>query len=331
MTNVLEHLGQQLGSPASWAHRELRNPLASLAFTPVLATSLAVSLEVQSLCDGLLLGGAGGHAPLAGAVVLYQNMMLWSSLVAADTAAIYALVATAFLQPAAAAAAAVPPERESPLSGDCWQQLPSGLIVLRGAGDAGDASAELPAVHLSTGRAHKLLPFSHGKLLVLTLLQAGAAAGSAELDAVRGSLAAPAGELAAHLEAEIKAGKTEAGHVPGCRYAMHDGAQTTVHASPRSKVSAMSHHARALATAVDDSLSWGSLGGEDGKDAGGGGGACAVEEVWVKSSQDVWVVGRQDQLAQRRLLVLREKRLERTMNDSLTAMDALSETLARGV
>lgn len=44
---VLGHLGRALGTPASWHHRELRNPLTPGAAYPLLRLSPAAALALQ--------------------------------------------------------------------------------------------------------------------------------------------------------------------------------------------------------------------------------------------------------------------------------------------
>jgi hypothetical protein len=55
-----------------------------------------------------------------------------------------------------------------------------------------------------------------------------------------------------------------------------------------------------------------------------------VEEVWVKSCQDVWALARCDEQAQRRLLVVREKRKEGSLAAALGAIESLADDVAGG-
>ncbi|KAI3438251.1 hypothetical protein D9Q98_000687 [Chlorella vulgaris] len=180
---VVGHLGRALGSPASWQHRELRNPLGDASLPPLLQLSSGAALAVQSLCNNLLLANVSGRQPVQGMLLLYGPYLLWSTLAARDTAALFALLATGLLHATstsksckptngsqadgvnAAASdggspAAVHPDLRA-LDGGWWQQLPSGFLVQRGAKEAraaataaavdGAAQPAVPLVHLQHG------------------------------------------------------------------------------------------------------------------------------------------------------------------------------------
>lgn len=145
----------------------------------------------------------------------------------------------------------------------------------------------------------------------------------------------------------------EAGHLPGFRYLHQDGGRGVAHASPRVKVSAMSHHARTLAAALRTSLGRGpeaggdaeALGewGEEGVDADGlptaeqqqqpsaAAGAAGMQapgdheilEVLAKSGQDVWAAAWRPGDG-RQLLAVRERRAERELPEAGEAMAAFA-------
>jgi len=137
---------------------------------------------------------------------------------------------------------------------------------------------------------------------------------------------------------ELRHGKVEASHLPGFRYLYQDEGQQVARASPRIKVSAMSHHARALAAAVR-----GSLGGSNGSSGNGGvvttaGAPCSdthpcgsnsgdlrVLQVLAKSSQDCWAAGWQPGDG-RQLLAVRERRTEREPQEAAEVMQAFAAT-----
>ncbi|KAL4452400.1 hypothetical protein ABPG75_008062 [Micractinium tetrahymenae] len=350
---VLHQAGQHLGSPHSWQHRELRNPLMDVSLPPMLALPPHVALGVQSLANLMQQAALGGRRPVAGVMLLYGPHLLWSSLPPRDTAALFALLATGLLHASSSSSSAggsaggptsTPSHSSSsnangaaggvarsdlrPLHGGAWQQLPSGFLVQRGSGitpdssgsgggagdPAGTPAVSVPVVYLQqrplgqqaqqaqqAGRdgqlagadcsgepagdglqlhPYHLLPLLEGKLLVALLLGGGTRLLAPPLlGGLHALLAAPAKQLAAQIGEELRASRTEAAHLPGFRYLYQDLGQQAARASPRAKVSAMSHHARTLAAAVRDSL--GQLQAEGcssgaGAAAAGGSGAAAA-------------------------------------------------------
>lgn len=329
---VLQQAGQQLSSTRSWQHRELRNPLMDVSLPPLLHLTPGPALAVQCLTGQLTQAGLGGRRPVAGVMLLYGPHLLWSSLPARDTAALFALIATGLLHASSSSgssgasgggsggaftgsgSAGVAASDLRPLDGGAWLQLPSGFLVQRGTADSsstGSTSAEdgagpgapailLPVVHLQqrpagqqqqqqqgqepwdqvgTSRDHSmdhssstagsggqlaglqqyqqyhLLPFLEGKLLVAMVLGSNTRLLTAPLlSGLHALLAAPAKQLAAQIAEEIKLSKAEASHLPGFRYLYRDASQQTARATPRAKVSAMSHHGRHLAASMRDSL-----------------------------------------------------------------------------
>lgn len=145
----------------------------------------------------------------------------------------------------------------------------------------------------------------------------------------------------------MRASKVEAAHLPGFRYLYQDVALGVARASPRPKVSAMSHHARSLAAAVRGSLGGGpALGGAaaGGSETGGRrseDGAAAdpalqqqqqqqevfsepVLEVLAKSSQDCWAAAWRPAGEGRQLLAVRERRSERELPEAADVMETLA-------
>ncbi len=141
---------------------------------------------------------------------------------------------------------------------------------------------------------------------------------------------------------ELRASRAEAAHLPGFRYLFQDVGQQVARASPRTKVSAMSHHARTMAAAVRGSLGAlpaGAAGGVAAKDAGGGpagdaaspaeGGSPVgdqeVLEVLAKSSQECWAAAWRPGDG-RQLLVVRERRSERDPAEAAEVMQAFASS-----
>lgn len=161
---VTQRLGAALGSPHSWQHRELRNPLGDAALPPALQLSPAGALALQSFANQLLQAAPGGQRLVHGLLLLYGPHLLWSSLPPRDTAALFALISTGLLHARASSGgsganggvgdtAAAAPLDLRPLDGGGWQQLPSGFLALRDSLDAaitgeGAPAVQVPLVHL---------------------------------------------------------------------------------------------------------------------------------------------------------------------------------------
>jgi len=191
-------------------------------------------------------------------------------------------------------------------------------------------SHSLPFVYCDSSLNY-LLAYGRGDLLTL-MLGSHSSVSTDALTAIQGAIEPITVKIMTALAQECQLQGGELGHIPGWRYsvqensdvsaicseAMTTSAGTTmgggVRASPRSKVSAMSHHARALATAVTDSL--GRL--EDTEKS---------IEICARSTQGVWVVGRQEQGKQRRCVVVKEKRLEGDAAQSITSIEKSLQTL----
>lgn len=144
---------------------------------------------------------------------------------------------------------------------------------------------------------------------------------------------------------DLRASRVEAAHLPGFRYLYQDEGQQVVRASPRAKVSAMSHHARALAAAVRDSLkplpggaSSGAAAGGAGAGSGGAGleaaplaegaaqpGDHEILEVLAKSSQECWAAAWRPGDG-RQLLAVRERRSEREPAEAAEVMQAFASS-----
>lgn len=141
---------------------------------------------------------------------------------------------------------------------------------------------------------------------------------------------------------ELRLSRAEAAHLPGFRYLYTDASQGVARASPRTKVSAISHHARALAAALR-----GSLGQAPPLEAGEAQGAGSssevgedglaqqqqvqpqwqqqdeVLEVLAKSSQECWAAAWRpdgDAPGGRQLLAVRERRGERELQEAAGVM-----------
>jgi hypothetical protein len=145
-------------------------------------------------------------------------------------------------------------------------------------------------------------------------------------------------------------GKEEAAHLPGFRYLYRDWRQLHARATPRAKVSAMSHHARALVAAVrgsaagaprvppgeaaaagmqlDGSLPEGSGTVDEEQCAASASNdspACSeVLEVVARSSQDCWAfLARPD--PGRALLAARERRTESDLADAAAVLQGFAQ------
>ncbi len=194
-------------------------------------------------------------------------------------------------------------------------------------------SYSLPFVYCESSLKY-LLAYGRGDLLLL-LLSSHSVVSIEALTAIQEAIEPISIELLNGLAQECQVQGGELGHVPGWRYSVQEktaksnnsngkatksvgsdsGAGGGVRASPRSKVSAMTHHARALATAVTDSL--GRL--KDAEDA---------VEICARSTQGVWIVGRQEHRQNhRRSVVVREKRIDGDASQSITIIEQSLQSL----
>ena len=354
--SVLNHAGQELNTPGSWMHREVRNPLTTLGRAPTAPLSTGATLDTHALCHRAQLAEHGGERLVADAVVAFKRVVLWSSLPAADTARLGSVLGSGILEPS--------PLRTGPggvrpggLAARNMQRLPSGFVVMRPEPSDGSSGSDSPApgapgvaaahsytlpfVYDTSCKRRHLLAYSSGEVMLLLLMAPGQETPSeAALAAILAAVAAPARQLAARVaeEAQVQSGG-DLGHLPGWRFAVRE--EGYVWASPRSKVSAMTHHARAVGTAVMDSLSRSHpeavAGGADAPDrpekaqSSKDAGAAPMEDsvdVLVRSSHGVWAVARSGGGGGRKLaLVLREKRLEERRADELKALEDSLQSL----
>lgn len=195
------------------------------------------------------------------------------------------------------------------------RQLESGFFVLRDGGTLIEPSEfALPLIYSSSTLKY-LLAYAQGELLLLMLTSRPSVSLDA-LTAVQQSVAPLTLELLPKLAEECQAHGGELGHLAGWRY--NQESKLSARASPRTKISAMSHHARAVATAVSDSLSRLRDSSSDGN-----------VEVCARSSQGVWVVadmegGRE----QRQVVVVREKKVDADPSRAIASIDASLQSLS---
>lgn len=150
---------------------------------------------------------------------------------------------------------------------------------------------------------------------------------------------------AVQIGEELRAGRTEAAHLPGFRYLYQDAGQQVARSSPRAKVSAMSHHARTLAAAVRHSLgqmpgasagcaeaagAGANAGGQELEAAAPTGGSSLpgdheVLELLARSCQECWVAAWRPGDG-RQLLAVRERRAEREPAQAAEVMQAFAAT-----
>ena len=132
----------------------------------------------------------------------------------------------------------------------------------------------------------------------------------------------------------VRSSGAEAAHLPGFRYLYQEegrgegggGAGAGIaRASPRAKVSAMTHHARALAAALRSSLGGGyvcdGVAGSPSHHDGGGG---QVLQVLARSSHDCGGAAWQSGEDGRRLLAVWERRSERQLGEAAEVMRAFA-------
>lgn len=339
---VLNHAGHDLNDLTSWLNRELRSPLTTLGHAPTVSASLGTRLEVHSLCHRIQLAELGGDRLVQDVIVTWKELVLWSTLQPADTARLSSLLGSSILKPASATPSfwASTSSAQSNL-----QRLDNGFLVLRPA-DLGANSPEpeapgvhsLPFVYSTSSRLKYLLVHHTGHLGIISLMMRGQEELSdAALTALLRVMKPPAAALAARLTEEAQAQGGELGHVAGWRYAVRED-DHIIRASPRSKVSAMTHHARAVGSALVDSLSRTYPGAavgnvslsiangekssvENGETAASNGSEDTVD-VSVKSSYGTWAKAQGGRAAGKLSVAIREKKMEDGIAKDLDAIDA---------
>lgn len=165
----------------------------------------------------------------------------------------------------------------------------------------------LPSLHLEDHSQGLLLPYSDGRLLALLVLDVGAATSMTDTWMKLQGVVPPAVRDLSQDLLDSKLPSVDLGHVAGYRYSHYDANALT--STPRSKISSMSHHSRALATSIRDSVT--RLGN-----------VSSNSEIWVKSSQDTMAVA-----AQQQLLAVKEPKAERRLLQNIQYMDAFADTM----
>ena len=180
-------------------------------------------------------------------------------------------------------------------------QLSNGFYVLKespstggGGGSREEEEYGLPHVFLSGTQKHVLL-YGRGDLLILMPITPSTISQQA-LSLLQTTIETIIAQILTALAQETHAQGGELGHVAGWRYRAQIDPGSGVQATPRSKISAMSHHARALATTVNDSLS--RLGTD------------ADIEISARSTQGVWAAAEVGRPRGRTSVVIREKKLD---------------------
>lgn len=307
---AMASLGRDLADQGSWPSRELRNSLTTMGSGAALALPLPITLDVHSLCHR-----AAVATEATGVALFFSRSVLWSSLTSTETAALCAL--------AHSPAIPGPGEAGAPLEmaagrGGGWAVLTqvddSGLYALL-PHDADPDSFRLPSMFGVSSGQHLLACGRGDLLLAATVTRATVPAAAAA--ALQRAIDPMVIQLLARLGQECQAQGGELGHVAGWRYCARDDGAAGVRASPRPKVSTMSHHARAVTTAMADSLS---RAGEPEEGA---------LEVCVRSAQGTWAAARVE-AGGRRAVVVREKRLDGDTAQCIDAIDASLDAVLAG-
>ena len=200
------------------------------------------------------------------------------------------------------------------MAGKHLRQLPSGFFVLSDGLTATDPSeCSLPFIYCGSGLKY-LLAYAQGDLLMLMLGTSPSLAADAITNLQR-AVAPLSTDLLPKLHQEAQAHGGEIGHLPGWRFVQES--KVKARASPRVKISAMSHHARAVATALVDSL--GRL-----RDFDNG----SNVEVCAKSSQGVWAIGEMASSGdQRQIVVIREKKVDADASRAISSIETSLQSL----
>jgi hypothetical protein len=312
VATVLNYVGRELASTSSWLHRELRNPFTWLGGLPSLHLPVDLILEVHCLTHRAELA-MHDHCPLvADVVVSHRGCVLWSSLPTIDTARMASLLACGMMAPQESSKWAEGLGGTSALAGKNLQILPgSGFVVLRDDFCTTDGIHTLPFVYDSAWKLRHLLTYHQGEVTMLLFTRDDCREVSAEaLQALQSELELPVKNIVAALAKQVLLQGCELGHVPGWRYRRLLQGAAGVRASPRGKVSAMSHHARSVATAVLDSVD--RLGD-------------SAEEVVVRSCGGVWASVADHKITASKFIAVHERRLGTTASECI---DGLTSGLA---
>ncbi|KAL6766263.1 hypothetical protein ACKKBG_A35325 [Auxenochlorella protothecoides x Auxenochlorella symbiontica] len=324
LTPLLMHLHSQLSSRSSALARELRNPFCAPRAVPAGPLPRAAARAAQSLDSALRC--AAGVASAGSAVLDGQGRLLWTSLpegcaegLAAWAGAERPAPGPAALQPGARWEACEVDARGSGAEGPG----PASVLLLRSAGEA-----RLPKLHLgSPPRPFEclLLSMAPADLWVIVALDRSGGGCSKAQAAALHNLARP------WLEPLIKEAALppeRPAHLPGYRYmAVREGLAGAL-ASPRPKISAMSHVDRAMAAAGRDSMArQGALGAAaDWTDADGGASRTSFREVLARAATGgSWLLMQESM--QGHLLAVRQGAGEKTIKDIMPAVADLQRRL----
>lgn len=349
-------------------HRELRSPFTSLGRALAASLSLTAMLDVHSLCHRIQLvslPGEPNNVIVEDVAVFYKSMLLWSTLPPANTSRLSSLVCSSIFAPILQSGhRALPLSSPSSLAsshgvahrdgrigsennfgtasmptmaqGKNLQVFENGFVVLKQGNKNTEeyswmpsySTYEVPFIYDVENMRRPMLAYSKCDIVILNFLSKGRRrVDQSILHALGLEIEGPSSRLAVKLMEESREQGGELGHIPGWRYALHDAG--SIRASPRSKVSAMSHHSRALGTAVMDSLSrmhrssmvlppcvpWKAEG--NGHSTDGEGERFDAEDAFaedvdmcVRSCQGSWVIARGTPRNGQMSLVVREKKVE---------------------
>lgn len=310
---LLEYVRQRLLITGSYEQRELRNPLGQLGLLPRLLSApgghgSAVSIA-QALCNRITEEGGA-----VGAMIFYQGVAIWTTLMPSDGAMIHGLIATLSCHAAWPPPAGGLQQRstaikdENVLNPMAWLQFPGGLLFPISS----SPGCKAPLINLSNAGQHRLMLMIKGKLLIVAIMKSDMDMSTPEN---QGALLMAVGDSADDVEklltAELKGSRGEAGHVPGFRYKVCDPDDQSCQLTPRRKISAMSHHARAVVAALDDSLDL--VGGD-------------VQDALIRSAQECWAGVRHDVLDERNMIVIRERKGEKTAADAACLLSEFADS-----
>lgn len=201
------------------------------------------------------------------------------------------------------------------LRNDSWEQLNSGFLKL--STGQNNNNVQLPFVNFQDATQRRLLPYCDGQFLLILLCDENlASVDEQQLTALQSVVISGMTDLRRTFT-EHNFPPAVANHVQGYRYALKDLTSGSVVASPRLKVSAQTHHSRAAATAVRDSITRLNMPDEEPH----------VYEVWARTNQATLVSYTvEDALEKTELLAIREGS-EKKLGDALNAMDGLRNEL----
>lgn len=302
----------EISEGTSRLQKELRNPFTFLGRTPVLKLPLQFFFTVLSVCNQLEIAtDSKGDLLIENTIIIYKEEVLWSTMPPKDTLRLCSLIGSGLLKPTSKEMGM---DGVSVLATMNMKLLQTGFVVLKDEISVQESNYNLPYFHNEMGNMKYMLKYQNGEVcMLLTVARTHSQVHDNELSRIK-EIAEPASIKLLSLARNEKSNLGhELGHLPGYRYCVGADTANEVKSSPRSKVSAMSHHGRSVTTSVINSMS-------------------RIEknicDIFVQSQNGVWLVARKGKIPQNDLVLVRDKRLPRNILESIRTLEVAITNLA---